>query len=71
MKAVRNYLTVHNLVPRGLTIAAEDAREGLVALLAIKIAQPQFQGQTKERLNNAEVTPRRSTASCAPRSRTR
>jgi len=57
VKAVRNYLTTHNLVPRGLTIAAEDAREGLVALLAIKIAQPQFQGQTKERLNNAEVTP--------------
>jgi len=56
-KAVRNYLTTHNLVPRGLTITAEDAREGLVAILAIKIAQPQFQGQTKERLNNAEVTP--------------
>ncbi len=56
-KAVRNYLTVHNLVPRGLTIAAEDVREGLVAVLAIKIPNPQFQGQTKERLNNAEVTP--------------
>jgi len=56
-KAVRNYLTVHNLVPRGLTLATEDVREGLVAILAIKIAQPQFQGQTKEKLNNAEVTP--------------
>ncbi len=56
-KAVRNYLTMHNLVPRGLTVALEDIRAGLVALLAIKIAQPQFQGQTKERLNNAEVTP--------------
>jgi DNA gyrase subunit B/topoisomerase-4 subunit B len=56
-KAVRNYLTMHNLVPRGLTIAAEDAREGLVAILAVKLSQPQFQGQTKERLNNAEVTP--------------
>ena len=56
-KAVRNYLTVHNLVPRGLTIQAEDVREGLVVLLAIKVAQPQFQGQTKERLNNGEVTP--------------
>src|SRR5438128_1330328 len=56
-KAVRNYLTVHNLVPRGITISAEDVREGLVAVLAIKIPQPQFQGQTKERLNNTEVTP--------------
>jgi DNA topoisomerase IV B subunit len=56
-KAIRNYLTTHNLVPRGLTLSAEDTREGIVALLAIKIPQPQFQGQTKERLNNAELTP--------------
>jgi len=56
-KAVRNYLTTHSLVPRGLTITAEDTREGLVAILAVKLSQPQFQGQTKERLNNAEVTP--------------
>jgi DNA gyrase subunit B len=56
-KAVRNYLSTHNLVPRGLTLAAEDSREGIVALLAIKIPQPQFQGQTKERLNNSELTP--------------
>src|SRR5581483_8709252 len=57
VKAVRNYLAVHSLVPRGLSITAEDVREGMVALLAIKIPQPRFQGQTKERLNNAEVTP--------------
>jgi DNA gyrase subunit B/topoisomerase-4 subunit B len=57
VKAVRNYVTTHNLLPRGLALTAEDTREGIVALLAIKIAQPQFQGQTKERLNNAEVTP--------------
>ena len=56
-KALRNYLTVHNLVPRGLAITADDVREGLVAVLAIKLAQPQFQGQTKERLNNTEITP--------------
>ncbi|MBI3768141.1 MAG: hypothetical protein HY271_06540 [Deltaproteobacteria bacterium] len=57
VKAVRNYLTVHNQIPRGQSIVAEDAREGLVAVLAVKLWQPQFQGQTKERLNNAEVTP--------------
>ncbi|MCC6847214.1 MAG: type IIA DNA topoisomerase subunit B [Deltaproteobacteria bacterium] len=57
VKAVRNYLTVHNLLPRGVQITAEDAREGVVAVLSIKIPQPQFQGQTKDRLNNAEVTP--------------
>ena len=55
-KAVRNYLSVQNLVPKGLTIAAEDAREGLVAILSVYIQEPQFQGQTKDRLNNPEVS---------------
>jgi DNA gyrase subunit B len=39
-----------------LTIAAEDIREGLVAILSLYVQQPQFQGQTKDRLNNPEVT---------------
>jgi len=55
-KAVRNYLAVQNLVPKGLTVAPEDAREGLVAILSVYLQHPQFQGQTKERLNNPEVT---------------
>jgi DNA gyrase/topoisomerase IV subunit B len=55
-KAVRNYIAVQNLLPKGLTLAAEDIREGLVAILSLYVQQPQFQGQTKDRLNNAEVT---------------
>lgn len=55
-KAVRNYLAVQNLVPKGLNVSAEDTREGIVALLSVYIQEPQFQGQTKERLNNPEVT---------------
>ncbi len=55
-KAVRNYLSVQNLTPKGLAIAAEDIREGLLAVLSVYVQQPQFQGQTKERLNNPEVT---------------
>jgi len=55
-KAVRNYLSVQNLIPKGLTIAAEDIREGVVAILSIYLQQPQFQGQTKDRLNNPEVS---------------
>jgi DNA gyrase subunit B/topoisomerase-4 subunit B len=55
-KAVRNYLAVQNLVPKGLNIAAEDIREGLVAILSLYLQQPQFQGQTKERVNNPEVS---------------
>jgi DNA gyrase subunit B/topoisomerase-4 subunit B len=55
-KAVRNYLSVQNLAPKGVAIAAEDAREGLVAILSLYVQQPQFQGQTKDRLNNPEIT---------------
>jgi DNA gyrase/topoisomerase IV subunit B len=55
-KAVRNYLGVQNLVPKGLNIAAEDIREGLLSILSIYVQDPQFQGQTKDRLNNSEVT---------------
>ncbi len=55
-KAVRNYLGVHNLTPKGMTVAAEDIREGMVVVLSLYIAEPQFQGQTKDRLNNPEVT---------------
>jgi DNA gyrase subunit B/topoisomerase-4 subunit B len=54
-KAVRNYLSVQNLTPKGLAINAEDTREGLVAVLSVYIQNPQFQGQTKGRLNNPEV----------------
>ncbi len=48
--------TCRTSMPKGLTIAAEDIREGLVAILSIYIQEPQFQGQTKDRLNNPEVT---------------
>jgi DNA gyrase subunit B len=54
-KAVRNYVDTHNLMPRGVNIAAEDIREGMLGVLSIFIAEPQFQGQTKDRLNNPEI----------------
>ena len=56
VKAVRNYLSVHDLIPKGLTVTAEDIREGLVAILSLYLTLPQFQGQTKEKLGNPEVT---------------
>lgn len=55
-KAVRNYFETHSLVPRGVKISHEDIREGIVAIVSIFIPEPQFQGQTKDRLNNPEVT---------------
>jgi DNA gyrase subunit B len=54
-KAVRNYIDTHNLTPRGVKLTHEDIREGLVAILSIFIQEPQFQGQTKDRLNNPEL----------------
>jgi len=55
-KAVRNYFELHNLVPRGIKISHEDIREGMIAIVSVFIPEPQFQGQTKDRLNNPEVT---------------
>jgi DNA gyrase subunit B len=54
-KAVRNFIETHNLSPKGVTLTAEDIREGLVAVLSIFVQEPQFQGQTKDRLNNPEL----------------
>jgi DNA gyrase subunit B/topoisomerase-4 subunit B len=55
-KAVRNYIDTHNLSPKGVTLIAEDIREGLTGVLSVFIQEPQFQGQTKDRLNNPELT---------------
>src|SRR6478672_7237854 len=54
-KAVRNFIETHNLSPKGVTLTAEDIREGLVGILSLFIQEPQFQGQTKDRLNNPEM----------------
>ena len=54
-KAVRNFIDTHNLSPKGVTLTAEDIREGLIGVLSIFVQEPQFQGQTKDRLNNPEL----------------
>jgi len=55
-KAVRNYLDVHDIKHKGLNIAGEDIREGCIGILSVFHGDPMFQGQTKERLNNPELT---------------
>jgi DNA gyrase subunit B len=57
VKAVRAFIEAKKIQVKGVTLAAEDIREGIVALLSIYIQNPQFQGQTKDRLNNAEASP--------------
>ncbi len=54
-KAVRNFIETHNMSPKGVTLTAEDIREGLTGVLSVFLAEPQFQGQTKDRLNNPEL----------------
>ena len=55
-KAVRNFIETHGLKAKGVTITTDDIREGLVGILSVFIGEPQFQGQTKEKLNNADAT---------------
>ncbi|MBS2029724.1 MAG: type IIA DNA topoisomerase subunit B [Deltaproteobacteria bacterium] len=56
VKAFRNFIEANKLEPKGISLSAEDIREGLVGVISIYVAEPQFQGQTKDRLNNPEVT---------------
>ncbi|HAA48595.1 MAG TPA: DNA topoisomerase IV subunit B, partial [Planctomycetaceae bacterium] len=51
-KAIKNYIEVHNIKPKGVTITNDDIREGVVAILSVFLGDPMFQGQTKEKLNN-------------------
>jgi len=55
-KAIRNFIDTHNLSPKGVTLTADDIREGITGVVSVFLKEPQFQGQTKDRLNNPEVT---------------
>src|SRR5205085_9891597 len=55
-RAIRNYIDTHDIKVKGLEITADDIREGIVGILSVFVRDPMFQGQTKERLNNPEMT---------------
>ena len=56
LKSIRGYIETHNVtLPRGVRLSADDIRVWVVAICSSFIADPQFQGQTKNRLNNPEV----------------
>jgi len=52
--ALREFCDFRNLLPRGLTLAPEDIWDGLNFVLSTKLKDPQFSGQTKERLSSRE-----------------
>ncbi|MCA9054727.1 MAG: DNA topoisomerase IV subunit B, partial [Planctomycetaceae bacterium] len=55
-KAVKNYMEVHNIRQKGLSITPDDMREGIVGIVSAFHPDPMFQGQTKDRLNNPEMS---------------
>ncbi len=55
-KAVKEAMEKHGLIKeKGLTIESEDVRDGLTAVISVKVPNPQFEGQTKTKLGNTEV----------------
>ncbi len=56
-RTINNYLATENLKKeKDLTLSGEDCREGLTAVISVHIGKPQFEGQTKTKLGNSEVT---------------
>ncbi len=56
-RSLKNYADKNNIIKSNskVTISGEDFREGLTAVLSVKVAEPQFEGQTKTKLGNSEV----------------
>jgi len=52
LDAVREFCDYRSLLPRGVKLAPEDVWERCAYVLSVKIAEPQFSGQTKERLSS-------------------
>ncbi len=52
--AIREFADFRSLLPRGVTLAPEDIWDGLNFVLSAKLEDPQFSGQTKERLSSRE-----------------
>ncbi|MBL7995308.1 DNA topoisomerase (ATP-hydrolyzing) subunit B [bacterium] len=56
-RTLNNYASKNNLIKEkeGLTMTGDDTREGLTAIISVKVAEPQFEGQTKTKLGNSEM----------------
>ena len=54
-RSINNYATKNNYVKESEKLTGEDMREGLSAIISVKLPNPQFEGQTKAKLGNPEV----------------
>ncbi len=50
--ALREFCEMHNLLPRGVRLAPDDIWDRIAYILSVKMTEPQFSGQTKERLSS-------------------
>lgn len=57
LEALREFCEFRSLLPRGLKLAPDDVWEGCAYVLSVKVQEPQFSGQTKERLSSRECAP--------------
>jgi DNA gyrase subunit B len=54
-RSLNNYAKKNNLFPKDMNVTGEDFREGLTAVISMRVPEPQFEGQTKTKLGNTEV----------------
>lgn len=54
-EAIREFAEAHNLLPRGLKLAPDDVWDRVCYILSVKMKDPQFSGQTKERLSSRSI----------------
>ncbi|MFH5832082.1 DNA topoisomerase (ATP-hydrolyzing) subunit B [Halalkalibaculum sp. DA3122] len=54
-RSLKRYAEDNNLLKGKFSVSGEDFREGMTAVLSVKVPEPQFEGQTKTKLGNSEV----------------
>ena len=56
-RSLKSYAEKNNIIKSGdkISVSGDDFREGLTSVLSVKVAEPQFEGQTKTKLGNSEV----------------
>jgi len=54
-RSLKNYAEKNNMLKGKITLSGDDFREGLTAVISVKVPEPQFEGQTKTKLGNSEV----------------
>lgn len=54
-KIINDYAKAHNILKDEERVSGDDVREGLTAIISVKLIDPQFEGQTKTKLGNSEM----------------